>query len=132
MFGSIKKEIILGTMVGEDKREYVAIRNGENLVIHVKANKDDIYKINNYPGDCWINVSFMNYSDDVMENFERKINNNDNEELLKFISKFIYHYGETVIVNNTYDKFIKDKILFKYILEVVSENTGEKTYKWKE
>ena len=94
MFGIGKKEIILGYMIDKNNRDCVAVQKVKNLIIHVKANNDDIDHINNYIGNYSNKASYYSYSGHIIEQINRSIEQfyDENKELADFIQNFIYHY----------------------------------------
>jgi hypothetical protein len=133
VFGRSKKEIVLGNMMDKNNRECVAVKKDGDLIIHVKANKDDIYHINNYIGNYSNKASYKGYSGQVVEQISRSLEQfyEENKELTDFIENFIYHYRVVDCTRNPYEKFLKDNIMFSYILEVVTEHRDGNIYIWK-
>lgn len=133
MFGRDKKEIILGDMINKNNRGCVAVQKDKNLIIHVKANNNDINHINNYIGNYSNKASYNSYSGHIVEQLNRSKEqfNDENKELSDFIQNFIYHYKIVECAKNSYEKFLKDNIMFSYILEVVTEHRDGNIYIWK-
>jgi hypothetical protein len=119
-----KKNSIIGRTRDEEDREYIAVKKNGNLIIKVKASKYDIDNINNYSSNCITNINysteraayencFDSYVKYISEDFDRY-----NEELLSFISQFIYAGSIKGVFINSYKKFMKSRIMFSLHFQV--------------